>query len=91
MIGALNLCSIKISAVQRHAAVGAGIAHGKGAACVVAAEDEGDFQQHRLVELIALHPVGGQGAIPEAREHERIGGLALRKIEFGHGIGSILN
>jgi hypothetical protein len=30
--------------------------------------------------------IGGQSAIPEAGEHERIGRLALGRVEFGHGV-----
>jgi len=51
----------------------------------VATDDEGNFQQRRFVELVAVDAVGGQGAIPEAGEHERVGGLALREVEVGHG------
>jgi hypothetical protein len=32
-----------------------------------------------------MHASGGQGAVPEAREHERIGRLKLRKIKVCHG------
>jgi len=33
---------------------------------------------------VTMNMIGGQSAIPEAREHQSIGGLALWKIEFGH-------
>jgi hypothetical protein len=36
------------------------------------------------MKLVAMHAIGGQGAIPEAGEHERIGRLALRRVGFGH-------
>jgi hypothetical protein len=38
------------------------------------------------VELVAVDAVGGQGPIPEAGEHERIGRLALGRVGFGHGV-----
>ena len=50
----------------------------------VAADDEGDLKQRRFMKLVAMNAVGGEGAIPEAGEHERVGGLALR-VEIGHG------
>jgi len=34
---------------------------------------------------VAMNAIGGQGAIPEAGEHERVGCLALREVEVGHG------
>ncbi len=39
------------------------------------------------MELVAVNTIGGQRAIPEAGEHQGVGGLALREIEFGHGVG----
>jgi hypothetical protein len=47
-------------------------------ALAVAADYQRDFEERCLMKLVALHAVGGQGAIPEAGEHERIGRLALR-------------
>jgi hypothetical protein len=38
-----------------------------------------------LVELITLNLIRRQSTIPKPREHERIGRLALRRVEFGHG------
>ena len=51
----------------------------------VAADNQWDFEKGRLVELVAMDLIGGQRTIPEAGEHLRVGGLAQRKIEFGHG------
>jgi hypothetical protein len=70
VVGTLDVLSVKISAVQRHAAVGTSITQGERTAGAIASDEEWDFQQHRLVELVAMNAVGGQGAIPEAGEHE---------------------
>jgi hypothetical protein len=73
-----------MAVVKRHAAMGTGVAQGEGMAPAVAANYERNFEECSLVELVANDAIGGQGAIPEAGEHERIGRLALREIEFGH-------
>ena len=65
--------------------MGAGVAQGEGLSEAVAADDERNLEQRGFVELVAMHAIGGQGAIPEAGEHERVGGLALREVEVGHG------
>jgi len=85
VIGAFEILAIETSGVERHAAVGAGVAKRERPVSAVAADDEGEFQQRCSVELIALDTVGGQGTIPEAGKHQSVGGLALRKVEFGHG------
>ena len=84
VVGALEIFAIEFAAVQRHAAMWTGIAHDEGAAFAVSANDQRKLQQHRFVQLISVHMIGGQRAIPETGEHERVGRLALRKIEFGH-------
>ena len=86
MVGALEIFSIELAAVQRHAAMGTGVAQGKGMALAIAAYDERNLEQRGLVELVAMDAIGGQGSIPEAGEHERIRRLALRRVEFGHGV-----
>jgi hypothetical protein len=63
-----------------------GVPQGKGTTGAVAADYEGNLKQSGFVELIALEAIGGQGAIPEAGEHKRIGRLALGRVEFGHGL-----
>jgi hypothetical protein len=60
---------------------------GEGMASAVASDDEWNLEQRGCVELIALDAIGGQGAIPETGEHERVGRLALKRVEFGHGVG----
>jgi hypothetical protein len=35
--------------------------------------------------MVAVKAISGESAIPEAGEHERIGRLALRGVEVGHG------
>lgn len=85
MVWALEIFSIKFSGVERHAAMRAGIAKSEGMSLTVATDDKGNFEQCGFVKLIAMDAVGGQRAIPEAGEHQRVRSLALREIEFGHG------
>ena len=85
VISALEIFAVEAAAVERHAAVRAGVAQGEGLSEAVAADDEGNFEQRGFVELVAVDAIGGQSAIPEAGEHERVGGLALREVEVGHG------
>ncbi len=87
MVRAFDILSIELAAVQRHAAVGTGVAQGKGMAGTVASYDKRNLKQGSFVELIAMNAIRGQGAIPEPGEHERIGRLALGRVEFGHGVG----
>jgi hypothetical protein len=70
--------------------VGTGVAQSEGAASAVASDDQRNLEQQGFVELVAVNAVGGQGAIPEAGEHERVRGLALGRIEFGHGRKKLL-
>ena len=60
--------------------MGARVAQGEGLSLAVAADDERDLEQCRFVQLIRVDSIGGQGAIPEAGEHERISRLALREV-----------
>ena len=87
VVAALKILSIETAAVERHAAMRAGVAEGEGMTKAVAAKDEWDFEQRGFIELIAVNAIGGQGAIPEAGEHERVGRLAVREVEVGHGRG----
>lgn len=84
MVGALDIFSIEMAAVERHAAVRAGVAQGKGMADPIASDNQRNLEQRRFVQLIAVDAVGGQSSIPEAGQHERIGRLALRRVEVGH-------
>lgn len=70
VIGAFDVLSVEIAAVEGHAAVRTGVAQGEGAARAVAPDYEGNFEQHGLVKLIAMQTISGKGAIPEASEHE---------------------
>jgi hypothetical protein len=51
----------------------------------IAPHNEWNLQQRGFVKLITVDSVGWQGTIPEAGKHQRIGRLALRRVEFGHG------
>jgi len=69
MVGALQIFSVELSAIQGHAAMGAGIAQSEGVSLAVAADDEWDLEQRRFVQLITVDTIRGQSAIPEAGEH----------------------
>ncbi len=84
VINALEVFSVEIAAVERHTAMGTGVAQGEGMSLAIAADDERDLKQSRLMELVAVNAVGRQGTIPETCQHQGIGGLSLGKIEFGH-------
>jgi hypothetical protein len=85
VISALQVFSIETAAVERHASVRAGITQSEWLSDSITSNHQRDLQQRRLVNLIAVHAIGGESAVPEAGEHERIGGLPLRKIKFRHG------
>src|ERR1700733_8919663 len=85
MVGALDVLPIKVPAVQGHAAVRTSVAQGEGLSLPVAPDNEWNLEQQGFTELVAMHAISGQSAIPEARKHERVGGLALRRVELGHG------
>ena len=65
--------------------MGAGIAKSERMSLAITANDEGNFKQCRFVQLITMNLVRGQSAIPEPGKHQSVSGLALRKVEFGHG------
>jgi hypothetical protein len=87
VVGALEVFSVERAAVERHAAVGTGVAQGEGLSLAIASDDEWNLQQHSFVELITMDVIRGQGAIPETRQHKRVRRLALGRVEFGHGCG----
>lgn len=84
VVKALEAFTVKLATVQRHATMGTGIAQSKSMSLTIAADDERDFEQSRLMELVAVNAVGRQGTIPETCQHQGIGGLSLGKIEFEH-------
>jgi hypothetical protein len=45
------------------------------------------FKQQGLGELSAAELMGGQGAIPESEEHQRVGSLGLEWEVVGHRTG----
>jgi hypothetical protein len=57
----------------------------------VSAYDYRDIEQRCLVQAMAVYAVGRESAVPEAGEHERVGGLALRGFEVGHGDEEIVD
>ncbi len=62
----------------------AGVAKGEGLVLAVTSDDERNFEERGFMELVAVNAIGREGAIPEAGEHQGVGGLALREVEFGH-------
>jgi hypothetical protein len=48
VVRAFDLLAVELSAGKGHAAMGAGVAQGKGLALAVASDDQRLFQQHRL-------------------------------------------
>jgi hypothetical protein len=86
VVGALEVFSVELAAVERHAAMRTGVAQGEGLVLAVASDNEWNFEQRGLAELVAMDVIGRQSAIPETRQHERVGRLALGRVEFGHGV-----
>ncbi len=83
VVTALDLLTVEVGAGKRHAAVRTGVAQGERFALAVAAQHEGRLQQCGFLKA-ATKLAAGHGAVPEAIEHQRVGGLAL-KFEISHG------
>jgi hypothetical protein len=93
VVGTLEFLSVEASAVQRHAAVGTSVTQREWMARTIATDNQRNFKQHGLVQLVAVHAIGRHSPVPEACEHQRVRRLAVRGIEFrhGNGIGDWLN
>jgi len=72
----------------------AGVAQGEGLTLAIASSavacssyDQWLFQQHRFGELSATQLSGGERAVPETEEHERIRRLGLQWELVGHRKG----
>jgi len=85
VVTALDIFSVEVATMKRHAAMGTGITQREGMADTIASHNEWDLKQRCFVKLIAVDAVSGQSTVPEAGEHKRIGRLALGRVEFGHG------
>lgn len=85
MIGAFEILAVELSRVEGHPAMRARVAESEWLSLPVSADDQRDLEQRGFVELIAMHAIGGQSAVPETCEHQGIGGLALWEVEFRHG------
>jgi hypothetical protein len=85
VITAFQLLAVELPAGEWHAPVGAGIVQGEGAAILVAAQYQGEFEQCGLVQTVTAKLSRGQSSIPEAVKHQGIGRLALRGFKFTHG------
>ena len=84
MVAALEILSVETTAIERHTAMGAGVTQSEGLSEAIASDNQGDLQEGRLVQLVAMDVIGGESAIPEAGEHERVWDLALRQFLFRH-------
>ena len=62
MIAAFEVFAVESATVQRHPAVRAGVAQGEAFARTVAANDEWNLKERRLVQLITLNSSGRQRA-----------------------------
>jgi len=93
VVRAFEFLPVEFSAVQRHPAVGTGVTQREWMARTIAPDDQRNFKQHGLVQLVAVHAIGRHSPIPEACEHQRVWRLALGGIEFRHDneIGDWLN
>jgi hypothetical protein len=78
------LLAVELSAGKRHAAMRACIAQGEGPALLVASDYEWLFQQHRLGQLPAAELIRRKRAVPETKQHQRIGRLGLEWKVVGH-------
>ena len=76
--------AIETSAMEWHAAMGAGVAQCEGLALIIAPNDERLLEQHGFRKFPATQLIGRQRAIPETEEHERVGGLRLQWEVVGH-------
>src|SRR6185312_13207357 len=77
VIAAFHLLTVEEPVRKRHAAVRAGIVQRESPALVIAADGQRGFEQHGLLQVAPTHLLAGQGAIPEAVEHQGVRRLAL--------------
>ena len=69
VVAAFELGTIKVTAGERHAAMGAGVLKSEGSALRVAAGDERDLEQHGSREVVAPNTIAGKNPVPEPGKH----------------------
>src|SRR5215469_5931840 len=69
VVGALDLLPVNGSVGERHTAMRTTVAHGEGAALLIASDDHGNTEQQRLSQLLpSAYLVAPQRRIPEVGE-----------------------
>ena len=83
VVAAFELLAVEVAVGKRHAAVRTSVAQGEDLALTITAENQGSFEQHRLVQAVAGKCAAGHCPIPETEEHLGVGGLA-QVLQFRH-------
>ena len=78
VIAAFHLLAVEMAVGKGHAAVRTGVMQRKRATLAVASDGQRGLQQHGFLQMVAAHLPAGQGAIPEAIQHQGVRGFALR-------------
>ena len=84
VVAALHLPAVKIAVGKRHATVGAGIMQRERTPLLVSPDGQRGLEQHGFFQAVAAYLATGQGAIPEAIEHQGIWRFALGQSNLGH-------
>jgi hypothetical protein len=77
VVTAFKLRAVEATAGEWHASMRAGVLQGEHTSLQVPAEDKRRFEQQRLSQSVADDAIAGQGAVPEAPKHQRVGSLTL--------------
>ena len=89
VVAALDLLAVEGSVGKRHAAMRAGIVQGEGRPARSRPRTSG-VSSSMVFSSLRAELVARQGAIPEAKQHQGIGCLALEGSVFKHGKVRIL-
>ncbi len=84
VIAAFHLLAVKVAVGKRHAAMRTGVMQRKRAALTIASDGQRGLEQHGFLQLAPAHLPTGQGAIPEAIEHQGVRGFAWRQDDVVH-------
>ena len=86
VIAAFHLLAVKVAVGKRHAAMRTGVMQRKRAALAIASDGQRGLEQHGFLQLAAANLLAGQGAIPEAVQHQGVRGFALRQGDVVHEV-----